>query len=416
MDQNRGHGTAVTAQGPRRSATSVGSASQVAGEPAFADGRSEGPESGRGVRVSERGGVTMGVEEEFLLADRATRRTAPRAPAVLARAGAGGPGHVHAELLTSQVETSTGVCGDLDEVREHVLSGRGRLGEAAREEDCLLLASGMPPLPGPDVRNTTGARFDSIADRYRAVVEDYESCGLHVHVGVSDRDTAIAVVNHLRPWLPTLLALSVNSPFAGGRDTGYGSWRVLRQSAFPGFGVPPRFGSAAEYDAEVSRLVDCGVLVDPRMSFWLVRPSSAFPTVEVRAADTALTVDGAVLQAGLTRALVRTALADLDRGVEGPEIDAQVAAAAVWSAARHGMTGPGVDVLLGRAAPAEDLLAGLFGHVREALEDTGDDTLVRRLLKELLADGTGAERQRQAAGRGRTALVDFVAEATASRA
>ncbi len=244
------------------------------------------------------------------------------------------------------------------------------------------------------------------------MVDDYESCGLHVHVGVPDRDTAVAVVDHLRPWLPTLLALSVNSPFGGGRDTGYGSWRVVRQSAFPGFGVPPRFGSAAGYDAGVARLVDCGVLVDPRMSFWLARPSSVFPTVEVRAADAALTVDGAVLQAVLTRALVRTALADLDRGVEGPVVDEQVAAAAVWSAARHGVTGPGVDVLAGRAVPVGDLVAGMLGHVAAALEDTGDDALVRRLLKELVADGTGAERQRRAAVGGGAAVGDLGAEAT----
>ncbi|MFD9734894.1 glutamate--cysteine ligase [Umezawaea sp. NPDC059074] len=364
--------------------------------------------------TSTRGGVTMGVEEEFLLADRVSRRTVPRAPAVLKRVRPDGPGLAHAELLTSQVEASTGVCEDVDEVREHLVSGRERLAEAARQEDALLLAAGMPPLPGQDVRTTSGARFEAIAERYRAVVEDYESCGCHVHVGVPDRDTAIAVANHLRPWLPTLLALSVNSPFGDGRDTGYGSWRTMRQAAFPGSGLPPRFGSAAEHDREVSRLVECGVLVDERMSFWLIRPSPTYPTVEVRAPDTALTVDGAVLQAALTRALVRTALADLDRGVEGPEIDPQTAAAALWSAARHGVAGPGVDLRLGRAVPAEDLATGLVDHVAAALEDTGDAALVRKLLKELLANGTGADQQRSAAVRGRGAAVDFVAGRTSS--
>ncbi|MEO6085474.1 MAG: glutamate--cysteine ligase [Umezawaea sp.] len=363
-----------------------------------------------------RGGVTLGVEEEFLLADRTTRRTVPRASAVLGRVRPGGPGAVHAELLASQVEASTGVCGDLAELREHLVSGRDRLVEAARGEDALLLAAGTPPLPGPDVRVTPGARFEAVASRYRGVVEDYEVCGCHVHVGVPDRDTAVAVVNHLRPWLPTLLALSVNSPFDGERDTGYGSWRMVRQAAFPGSGLPPWFRSAAEYDREVSRLVDCGAVVDQRMSFWLARPSPAFPTVEVRAADTALTVDGAVFQAALTRALVRTALADLDRGVEGPEVDPQVVAAAVWSAARHGLQGPGVDPLLGREVPVEDLLSGLLAHVAAALEDTGDDAAVRRLLKELLADGTGAERQRRADARGRAAVVDLVAECAKSGA
>ncbi|HEX6340120.1 glutamate--cysteine ligase [Umezawaea sp.] len=366
--------------------------------------------------MTDRGGVTIGVEEEFLLADRVSRWTVPRAPAVLGRVRRDGPGLVHAELLNSQVEASTGVCRDLGELRGHLLSGRERLGLAAREEDALLLAAGTPPLPGPDVLITPGARFTAVADRYRGVVDGYESCGCHVHVGVPDRDTAVAVIGHLRPWLPTLLALSVNSPFGGGRDTGYGSWRMVRQAAFPGSGLPPRFASAADHDAEVARLVDCGVLVDPRMSFWLARPSPAFPTVEVRAADTAPTVGAAVLQAGLTRALVRTALADLDRGVEGPEIDPQVAASAVWSAARYGTTGPGVDVLEARAVPAEDLVSALLDHVAEAMEDTGDDVPLRRLVKEVLADGTGAERQRAAAVHGLPAAVDLVAGRTASPA
>lgn len=366
--------------------------------------------------MSTSGGVTVGVEEEFLLADRITRRTVPRAVAVLDRMTAGGPGSAHPELLASQVEASTGVCDDLTGLREHLVSGRERLTGAAREEDALLLASGTAPLPGPDVPITSGIRFDAVAGLYRGVVRDYEVCGCHVHVGVPDRDTAIAVVNHLRPWLPTLLALSVNSPFDGRRDTGYASWRMVRQAAFPGSGLPPRFGSADEYDRAVTRLVDCGALVDPRMSFWLARPSPAFPTVEVRAADTALTVDGALLQAALTRALVRTALTDLERGLEGPAIDGQVAAAAVWSAARYGHGGSGVDPLLGRAVPARELVSALLIHVAAALEDSHDDALVRRLLEELAVSGTGADRQRGVAGGGPVAVVDLVAGLTATAA
>jgi glutamate---cysteine ligase / carboxylate-amine ligase len=356
------------------------------------------------------GGVTMGVEEEFLLADAVSRRTVPKGAAVLGRVRLGDLGLVHAELLASQVEASTGVCGNLAELREHLVSGRELLGAAAREEGALLLATGTPPLAGPDVRVTSGDRFGAIEGLYRGVVETYEVCGCHVHIGVPDRETAVAVVNHLGPWLPTLLALSVNSPYDGGRDTGYGSWRMVRQAAFPGAGIPPRFTSAAEYDREVARLVDCGALVDPSMSSWLARPSPRFPTVEVRVADAVMTVDEAVLQAALTRALVRTALADLERGREAPPINPRVAAAAVWSAARYGLRGAGVDPLLERVTPAEGLVPSLLAHIAEALEDTGDHALVRDVVKTGVMSGTGADRQRGAADP--AAAVDLVATRT----
>jgi len=118
----------------------------------------------------------------------------------------------------------------------------------------------------------------------------------------------VAVVNHLRPWLPVLFALSVNSPFHQGRDTGYACWRMVEQSRFPGVGVPPWCRDAAEYTVRVDRLVDCGVLEDAAMSFWLAPPS---PISGV--ADTAVDVPAALLQAALSRALVAT---DLARGRE----------------------------------------------------------------------------------------------------
>lgn len=113
-----------------------------------------------------------------------------------------------------------------------------------------------PPEP------SSGERFTRTTQTYAGVVADYQACGCHVHVGVQDRDTAVAVVNHLRRWLPTLLALSVNAPFERGRDTGYASWRTIVQQRFPGAGVPPHAASAAAYDSQVGRPVDCGVLDD----------------------------------------------------------------------------------------------------------------------------------------------------------
>lgn len=339
-------------------------------------------------------GWTVGVEEEFLLVDPDTGATVPAAERVLRTAAAlpaaAPDAVVHPELLATQVEAATGRCVSLDDLGTQLLHGRRRLAEAAG--DLLLVPSGTPVLAGkPAV--AAGQRFARVADHYAGVVADYQACGCHVHVGVPDLETAVGVVNHVRPWLPTLLALSVNSPVHHGVDTGYASWRMVEQSRFPGSGVPPRFASARDHTARVARLVAAGALVDPAQSFWLVRPSPRWPTVEFRAADVAIDVAGALLQAALSRALVRTALAALAAGRPYPELDDQVAAAAVWSASRYGLAGPAVHPLLARRVPPAELVADLLDTVRPALAETGDLSTVERLLERHVP---GADRQRAA--------------------
>jgi carboxylate-amine ligase len=295
--------------------------------------------------------LTMGVEEEFLLVDPVSGGSIDAAAKVLARAENSPPAApdaaLHAELLGTQVEAATGICTTLHDLGTQLLAGRDRLAVAAKAEGLWLISSGLPPMPGEPVAPSTGDRFAAISRAYAGIVADYQSCGCHVHVGVPDREVAVAVINHLAPWLPTLLALSVNSPFEHGRDTGYASWRMVTQSRFPGSGIAPWFASAAAYDEQVDRLVDLGVLADRQMSFWLVRPSARLPTVEFRVADAAATVTDALLQAALSRALVHTALRELEAGREGAPVDGQVAAAAVWTASRYGLS-PGTGETLAR--------------------------------------------------------------------
>ncbi len=356
----------------------------------------------------------IGVEEEFLLVDPRTGVSCPRAGAVIARHRACCPlpdgAAVHPELRPTQIEATTGICETSDELRRHLVAGRRTLAEAAAGEDCAIIASGTPLLPSPDRDYETDGRFGRVDALFAGMVKSYEACGCHVHVGVPDPELAVGVVNHLTPWLPALLALSGNSPFDGGLDTGYASWRTVQQARFPGSGVPPYFKDVADYEEQLGRLVDCGAIVDENQTFWLARPSSRWPTVEVRVADTASTVDEAVLQGLLTRALVSTALGALGRGVEAGPLDPQIASAAVWSAARYGMSGPAVDPVAAKTIPADDRLAALMTHIRDALEDSGDLTTVRDLLGTLRAEGTGAERQRRAAEDGDVAVLRMLTE------
>ncbi|WP_326948422.1 glutamate--cysteine ligase [Amycolatopsis sp. NBC_01307] len=354
-------------------------------------------------------GTTIGVEEEFLFVDTGSRRPVPTAAAVLARLD-GDAGGIKPELYESQVEAVTPVLTSLADAARSLVTSRAALARAAAAEGVAAVGVGTPVLAGPrPVLSTGDDRYRLVAGTYQGAFADYEACGCHVHVGVPGGDLAVAVVDHLRPWLPTLLALSANSPFHHGRDTGYASWRTIDQARFPGGGVPPRFGDFAGYERCLDQLVDCGVLVDERMTFWAARPSPRYATVEVRVADVAAAPDGALLQAALVRGLVRAALDDLSHGREAPEVDGQLAAGALWSAARYGIHGHGIDTI-GRTSPvpARTLLAALLRRVRPALEDTGDVLAVDALLPPVLAGGAARQRATAAAG-GLTAVVDELA-------
>jgi carboxylate-amine ligase len=363
-------------------------------------------------------GVTFGIEEEFLLVDPSSRLPAPKATEVLARAASSDRlprgTLLQLELLPTQLEAATGICAVLTEAAHHLRTTRAVLCDAAMAEGLRLVSVGHPVLSQDERFTPSGPRFARIVELYGDLARSYQACGCHVHVGMPDRDTAVMVMNHLRPWLPTLLAISVNSPFHNGRDTAYHSWRAVRQAQFPGAGIPPRFRSLREYDTLLQRLVECGHLVDTNMTFWLARPSGRFATLEVRVADAAGTVDEAVLQAALTRALVRTIHTDVLAGRPVPEFSEQEAAAAVWSAARYGLDGPGVDPVHGGLVPATDLLRRLLRYVRDALDEAGDLGLVHALVALLRRNGTGATRQRRVAAGGSTAVVDMLITQTAA--
>lgn len=357
--------------------------------------------------------TTLGVEEEFLLVGVADSCPAPLAPAVLARIGTDTGLEIKPELLTDQLELATPVCDDLAGLAAHLHAGRSALADAAREEGALLLSTGTPVLSTERTSIAAGPRYEAIIAQYADIAGDYEVCGCHVHVGVQDADVRVAVVNHLRPWLPTLLALSVNSPFHRGRDTGYASWRAVKQARFPGSGVPPYFPTSRDYESELDTLVTCGVLADHRMTFWMARPSPRFPTVEIRAADAAATVGEALLQAALCRALVTTALTDIAHGAAAPAVRGQIAAAAVWSAARYGLDGPAVHPLEEVRVPAWGLVDALVRHVRPALVETGDLDYVLSELARIRRKGSGADRQRAAArAGGPCGVVEFLADQT----
>jgi carboxylate-amine ligase len=359
------------------------------------------------------GGVTLGVEEEFVLLDPATGAVALAAPD-LVRMLDGEPG-VQQELMRFQVEIATRVCTSLDDVGRELARLRRLVAEAAARLGCRLVASGTAPYRTPGLAAVTDhPRYRELARRYGRLVADAGTCSCHVHVGVPSRDMGVQVLARLRPWLASLLAITVNSPIAGGRDTAWASWRYPLWSRWPTATAPAVWGDAAAYDAAVRGYIADGAALDQRGVYVLARLSPRYPTVEVRVADVCLDAGTAVLLAGLTRALVATALAETRQGAPVPAAPARWVDAALTAAARYGLTGPGIDPFTGQTADARILRSRLLGHAHAALSDRGDTEYVTALVRRLDEQGTGADRQRAlfAAAGSAPAFVEALARAT----
>jgi carboxylate-amine ligase len=329
----------------------------------------------------------MGVEEEFLLVS-ASGRPLPRSVAV-ARSAVGID--VQLELTKVQVEINSPVCDSSSELRDHLVRMRSALAKAAGENGARLLAVGAPPVGKPVQIVTDTPRYQKMAEEYGQLAREQAVCGCHVHIAVPGREAAVQASNHIRPWLPTLLALTANSPIYLGSDTGFASWRWIMASRWPVAGPPPYFEGAVHYDAVVAMHLASGSIFDERMVYWDIRPSNHVPTVEVRVSDVPATVEETVLLATLVRALVMTATDEKTLVVE-PE----VLRAAYWIAARDGLSGNGLDVVQARVLPMPELLDLLVQHVRPALEELGELKQVEEGLRQVLANGNGAIRQRKA--------------------
>jgi carboxylate-amine ligase len=359
------------------------------------------------------GGLTLGVEEEFVLLDPATGAASLAAPD-LVRMLEGEPG-VQQELMRFQVEIATPVCTSMDDAGRELARLRRLVAEAAARLGCRLVASGTAPYRTPGLAAVTGQpRYRELARRYGALVADAGTCSCHVHVGVPSRDLGVQVLARLRPWLAPLLAITVNSPIAGGRDTAWASWRYPLWSRWPTARAPAVWPDAAAYDAAVRGYIAGGAALDQRGVYVLARLSPRYPTVEVRVADVCLDTSTAVLLAGLTRALVATALAETRQGAPVPAAPARWVEAALTAAARHGLTGPAIDPLTGRSADARLLRSRLLDHVHAALSDRGDTEHITALVHRLDDQGTGADRQRAlfAAAGSASAFVEALARAT----
>ncbi|WP_433260348.1 carboxylate-amine ligase [Micromonospora vinacea] len=339
--------------------------------------------------------LTLGVEEEYLLLDPDSGRNLPVADQVLAALRGPARDQSRQEFRHSMVEMVTPVCADLTELRAHLVALRRSAAEAATAAGARLVAVGATPVAEPHRTVPDEPRYHAMSRRYGPVAHDPAVCGCHVHVGLPDRELAVQVCNHLRMWLPVVQAITTNSPLHDGYDTGHASWRSMQLERWPSIGPTPYFDSAADYDRTVDQLIAAGIMLDAAMVYWYARPSSTYPTVEVRVGDVCTEVDDAVLVAALVRSLVATLADDVRAGVTAPDVRDCLVAAAHWRAAHDGLDGELIDLRAGGTRPAWALVDELMAVIAPALLRHGDLGYVLAQLARLRRDGTGALRQRQ---------------------
>jgi carboxylate-amine ligase len=360
---------------------------------------------------------TLGVEEEYQILDPETSGLSPAGEAVLRRARQTlGEEQVAPELRASQVEAMTPICRTLSEVRAELSRLRRAIIEAAEGEGTRIAAASTHPFSHwQEQPITAGERYRRIVEREQQLAREQVVFGFHVHVGIDDREVAVQVMNHARVWLAPLLALSANSPFWLGEDTGYASYRAQIWGSLPTAGPPGHFDSLAEHDALVKALVATGGAMETSQVYWDVRLPQKLETVEIRVADVCSRIDEAVMLAGLSRALVRTCHERTQRGEPYPEVRYELLRAAHWVASRHGLDAVLVDIGAERVVPAREMIEKLLALTRPALEEHGDWEEVSSLARETLEQGNGARRQRQAYERaGRLEeVVDILVEETA---
>lgn len=348
---------------------------------------------------------TLGIEEELLVVDSESGRPLTVSERVLGRAesrsdvetGHGTEqepgGSLGAELQRQQLETDTPPRTALADLDDDLRRWRDVAIVAARDTGARIVAAGTSPMPVTP-QPIRDERYEHMMERFGLTTAEQLTCGCHVHVSVDSDDEAVAVLDRIRVWLPSLLAISANSPFWQGEDSRYASFRSQAMVRWPSAGPTDVFGSASAYHDRVSAMVGSGVLLDKGMVYFDARLSHHYPTVEIRAADVCLDARDAVLLAALCRGLVDTAATDWAAGRPPPATPTAMLRLATWQAGREGVDGSLLDPLTSRPRPAIEVLGDLVEHVRPALTEAGDVDLVEERLQQVLVRGNGARRQR----------------------
>ena len=363
----------------------------------------------------QRPAFTLGVEEEFQIIDPETRELRSHVQQMLEEGRRVLKERVKPEMHQSVMEIGTGICKDVGEVRRDVSELRSEIIHLAEKTGMKVAAAGTHPFSSwADQLIYPDERYDAIVEEMQLVARANLIFGLHVHVGIADRTLAFQIMNEARYFLPHLLALSTNSPFWLGKNTGLKSYRTKVFEKFPRTNIPETFQTPAEFDDYVRLLVKTNCIDNGKKIWWDVRPHPFFETIEFRIFDIPMRLEETVTLAALTQAICAKLFRLREKNLGWRSYRRALLLENKWRASRYGIEGKLIDFGKEIEVPFPDLVGEMLEFVDEVVDELGSRREVES-VRWILETGTGADRQLavfRESGEDLRRVVDFICEET----
>src|ERR1041385_7832649 len=336
---------------------------------------------------------TLGIEEEFAIVDPETRELRSHIQEILEGGRVMLKEQIKPEMHQSVVELGTEICQSIVDAREHVVELRSKLDGLAGRSGLKIASVGTHPFSHwHDQLITEGERYEEIVKDMQLLARANLIFGLHVHVGIPERESAIHVMNQARYFLPHIYALSVNSPFWVGHNTGLKGYRLKVFERFPRTGIPDAFESLSEYEDYCKLLVRTGCIDNPKKIWWDIRLHPVFDTLEVRVCDAQSRVDDTLAITALIQAVIAKLFKLLRQNTTFRVYRRRLLDENRWRATRYGIDGTLID--FGREAEVEtrNLIHELLEFVSSEVKELGSEREMAH-IERICHDGTGADRQ-----------------------
>ena len=336
-------------------------------------------------------GYALGVEEELHIVDASTGELVPKIEEIMSRLPEDLEEAVSYELFQSVLEIKTPPCKTVAEAEGRLRELRSRVGSWTAACGAALASAGTHPFSRyGDQKITDQERYRKVIRTLRWVAEREVIFGQHVHVAVPGEEEVIEAHNRLSEWAPLFLALSSNSPFWQGRDTGFESARVKIFETFPRAGLPPAFPDYESFESYVDLMVDSGAMDDYTFCWWDVRPHARIGTIELRILDSQTSLNNAVALTALTQCLVASSLSGPPKGPYHREL----AMENKWRSSRHGLDAAFYDMQKKINVPAREVTRALVEELRPVSQDLKCEAELLNVL-EIVEGGTGSQHQRR---------------------
>ncbi len=336
---------------------------------------------------------TLGIEEEYQVIDPVSRELISHDQKIVIEAGKHLNEQVKAEMHQAVVEVGTNICDNITEARAEITHLRKSISDIAIELGFRIGAAGTHPFSAWQKQLITpNPRYDQIVNELQDTARSNLIFGLHVHVGIADKSLALHITNAMRYFLPHLYALSTNSPFWEGRNTGFKSFRSKVFDKFPRTGIPGVFDNLTDYENYVNLLVKTNCIDNPKKIWWDIRVHPFFPTLEVRICDVPMTIDETITIAALIQALVAKLYKLKTQNLNFIIYHRALINENKWRASRYGIDGKMIDFGKECEVNTRALMEELLDFIDDVVDELGSRKEVE-YLRTILTNGTGADRQ-----------------------